>query len=979
MNYKTIVARNQSNGSVGTKACDDAGKARMETIPSKDYILLPMWPADPLFSQDSKSSPDAKYKPSSDGEKKVNDDQEKDKNVSSTNNINTASDGNNTNNINAVSSNVDAVGIEVNAVDPKSSIELPDDLNIPELEDIVYLDDDEDVGAEADMNNLDAFMLITNHKDFQNCLFACFVSQEEPKKAIYALKDLSWIEGLQDELLQFKLQKVWTLVDLPNGKRAISTKWVYRNKKDKRGIVIKNKARLVAQGYTQEEGIDYDEVFAPVARIKAIRLFLAYASFKDFVVYQMDVKSSFLYDDIIFGSTKKSLCTKFEKMMHKKFQMSSVGELTFFLGLPVKQKKDGIFISQDKYTTEILKKFGFTDVKTASTPMETQKLLLKDEDVCACARYQVNPKISHLHAVKRIFSDYAGASLDRKSTTGGCQFLRSRLISWQCKKQTVVANSTTKVKYVAASSCCGQVLWIQNQLLDHGYNFLHTKIFIDNNVNAGDSKLMLLGINLLLLGKVNAARHILTTAVERGLIGFRESLSRVIGGTEALLIPTLFILWLDTVSTDSAKLVPLGKVCTAIKTLKKNTAKALISLLTTITLSTTMVVLESCPKHDMVAYLDKYEGNAEFHEIIDFLTRGSIHHALTVSPVVSTTFVEQFWTSFKSKIINNVRHITAKVAGKPVSISEASIRSDLLFDDANGIDLLPNQAIFDAIQLMGYKGDLTDEGVPSERQSKAQPIPSPTHPSEVHVVPQTDSSPTHPSEVPIVPQTDSSPTHPSEVPVEPQTDPSSRPSPSTIIPDSIPETSGGNLGGHSSSDKSLLGNEGEMTLQSIYDLCLSLCVQSKDCKSVSLKQRLARKRSSKKQWVHKESVSKHERKFAKGEPSVHRDPLFDEIHEDTLDYIETENAQDVGRTSDIVGEEKENDKDVLGTDKEKVSTDRLIVSTDGSKVSTVRQIEGTDRQIEGTDEQRKDSDDHTEEGSAAQTTQPPPTSTIFGV
>ncbi|GJW85073.1 putative ribonuclease H-like domain-containing protein [Tanacetum coccineum] len=132
----------------------------------------------------------------------------------------------------------------------------------------------------------------TNHKDFQNCLFACFLSQEEPKKVIQALKDPSWIEAMQEELLQFKLQQVWTLMDLPNGKRAIGTKWVYRNKKDERGIVIKNKARLVAQGYTQEEGIDYDEVFAPVARIEAIRLFLAYASFKDFMVYQMDVKSA---------------------------------------------------------------------------------------------------------------------------------------------------------------------------------------------------------------------------------------------------------------------------------------------------------------------------------------------------------------------------------------------------------------------------------------------------------------------------------------------------------------------------------------------------------------------------------------------------------------------------------------------------------------------------------------------------------------
>ncbi|GKC08578.1 putative ribonuclease H-like domain-containing protein [Tanacetum coccineum] len=138
----------------------------------------------------------------------------------------------------------------------------------------------------------------TNHKDLQNCLFACFLSQEEPKKVIHALKDPSWIEAMQEELLQFKLQEVWTLVDLPNGKRVIGSKWVFRNKKDERGIMIRNKARLVAQGYTQEEGIDYDEVFAPVARIKAIRLFLAYASFKDFVVYQMDVKSAFLYGKI---------------------------------------------------------------------------------------------------------------------------------------------------------------------------------------------------------------------------------------------------------------------------------------------------------------------------------------------------------------------------------------------------------------------------------------------------------------------------------------------------------------------------------------------------------------------------------------------------------------------------------------------------------------------------------------------------------
>ncbi|GJT61331.1 putative ribonuclease H-like domain-containing protein [Tanacetum coccineum] len=1000
-----------------------------------------------------------------------------------------------------------------------------------------------------------------NHKDFHHCLFACFLSQHEPKKISEALEDESWVDAMQEELLQFEIQKVWILVDLPYGKKAIGTKWVYRNKKDERGVVVRNKARLVAQGHRQEEGIDYDEVFAPVARIEAIRIFLAFASYMGFIVYQMDVKSAFLYgkideevyvsqppgfldpkypkkvykvvkalyglhqaprawyatlstfllkngyrrgtidktlfikkdkhdiilvqvyvDDIIFGSTKKSWCDEFEALMKSKFQMSSMGELTFFLGLQVKQKADGIFISQDKYVAEILKKFDFANVKTASTPIETQKPLVKDEEasdvdvhlyrsmigslmyltasrpdimfaVCACSRFQVTPKSSHLSAVKRIFrylkgkpklglwyprvssfdlesysdSDYAGANLDRKSTTGGCQFLGRRLISWQCKKQTIVATSTTEAEYVAAASCCGQVLWIQNQMLDYGFNFMNTKIYIDNESticivknpvyhsktkhiairhhfirDAYEKKL----IQVLKIHTDDNVADLLTKAfdVSRGLIEFRESLRRVTDGTEALLIPTLFILWLDKVSTDSAKLVPLGKVCTAIETLKKNTAKALISLLTTITLSTTMAVLDSCPKYNMIAYLEKSEGNAEFHEIIDFLTRSSIHHALTISPVVSTTFVEQFWTSAKSKIINNVRHITAKVAGKSVSISEASIRSDLLFDDADGINSLPNQAIFDDIQLMGhldakkkfvmyprfisifldkqlanvpvpldhfpvntltskvfsfmvkkgkhFSGNVTplfasmlvqpteDEGAHSERPSEAQPTPSPAHTSEVPFEPHTDSSPAHTSDV---------------------------------------------------SDQA-------KEIQHLKAQIKKLKKQAKPVikhhrawmQSISLKQRLARKRSSKKQWVHKESVSKQGRKFAKGESSVQGNPLFDEIPKDTVDHMETENAQDVGRTREIVDEDKEIDENILSTedvlstdkekvstDKEKVSTDRPIVSTDGSKVSTDKQIKGTEEQIESTDGQRKGTKDHTGEGSATQATQTP-TSTIFG-
>ncbi|GJS13968.1 putative ribonuclease H-like domain-containing protein [Tanacetum coccineum] len=297
-----------------------------------------------------------------------------------------------------------------------------------------------------------------NHKDQQHCLFACFLSQEEPKKIAEALQDDSWVQAMQEELLQFKLQQVWVLVDLPHGMKVIGTKWVYRNKRDERGVVVRNKARLVAQGYTQEEGIDYDEVFAPVARIEAIRLFLAFASFMGFIVYQMDVKSAFLYgtideevyvsqppgfvdpdhpkkvykvvkalyglhqapralkdimlvqvyvDDIIFGSTKKSWCDEFEALMKSRFQISSMGELTFFLGLQVKQNKAGIFISQDKYVAEILKKFDLVNVKTVITPMKTKVALTKDEEA---VDVDVTPKTSHLNAVKRIFKYLKGKS-----------------------------------------------------------------------------------------------------------------------------------------------------------------------------------------------------------------------------------------------------------------------------------------------------------------------------------------------------------------------------------------------------------------------------------------------------------------------------------------------------------------------------------------------------------------------------------------
>ncbi|GJR29809.1 putative ribonuclease H-like domain-containing protein [Tanacetum coccineum] len=329
MNYKPIVVGNQSNGNAGTKACDDAGKARMETVPGKDYILLPLWHVDPPFSQSSKSSPDAGFKPLEDDE----------------------------------------------------NIELPDDLNMHELEDIVYSDDDEDVGVEADMNNFDAFMPM----------------------------------DVKSAFLYGKIEEEVYVCQPPGFKDPDFSDRVYKVEK-------------VLYGLHQ----------APRAWYETL--------------------STYLLDN--------------------RFQRGKIDKTLFIRRDKVKQKENGIFISQDKYVTEILKKFGFTNVKTASTPMETQKPLLKDKDgeevdvhlyrsmigslmyltssrpdimfvVCACARYQVNPKVSHLRDVKRIFkylkgqpklglwypkdspfdlvaytdSNYAGASLYKKSTTGGCQFL----------------------------------------------------------------------------------------------------------------------------------------------------------------------------------------------------------------------------------------------------------------------------------------------------------------------------------------------------------------------------------------------------------------------------------------------------------------------------------------------------------------------------------------------------------------------------
>ncbi|GJY91619.1 putative ribonuclease H-like domain-containing protein [Tanacetum coccineum] len=359
-----------------------------------------------------------------------------------------------------VSPTVNAAGIVDNVVAENIVYGCADDPNMPELEEIGRFSDAEDDISRVDMDNLDTYFQVNhehgflsttleqrrNHKDIQNCLFACFLSQEEPKKVVQALKDPSWIESSEVELSTIQ----FTQMD-------VNSAFLYGKIEEE--VYVCQHQDLKTQTFLTEGKID------KTLFIKGTK--------GDILLVQVYV------DDIIFGSTKKSLCTEFEKMMHKKFQMSSMGELTFFLGLQVKQKEDGIFYSQDKYVTKILKKFGFSDVKTASTPMETHKPLLKDADVMCLVLILSQLKFQSFHAMKRIFrylkgqpklglwypkdspfdlvaytdSDYAGASLDRKSTTGGCQFLGCRLISWQCKKQTVVANSTTEAEYIAASIC----------------------------------------------------------------------------------------------------------------------------------------------------------------------------------------------------------------------------------------------------------------------------------------------------------------------------------------------------------------------------------------------------------------------------------------------------------------------------------------------------------------------------------------------
>ncbi|GJT76614.1 putative ribonuclease H-like domain-containing protein [Tanacetum coccineum] len=652
MNYEPVTAGNQTNKNASIKD-------NVDEVPTQQYILLPLLYDSPQSSKDAVVD---------DASKKTNEEPANEGYANSTNNTNRDS---------TVSPSISTVGQSFTNVD-----DLPTDPLMSDLEDTIDLlntgifsgaYDDQDVGAKSDLNKLETTINVSHIPTSR-------IHKDHPKDQI--IRDINSATQIRrmTKISEELAMKVWRLVDLPKGKHAIGTKWVYRNKKDERGIVVRNKARLVAQGYTQEERIDYDEVFALVARIEAIRLFLAYASLMGFIVYQMDVKSAFLYstikeevyvcqppgfedpqfpdkvykvyvNDIIFESTKKSLCVKFERLMHKKFQMSSMGELTFFLGLQVMQRDDRIFIIQDKYVADILKKFEFVTIKTASTLIETHKALLKDEEaedvdvylyrsmigslmyltasrpdimftVCACVRFQVTPKVSHLHAVKRIFR-YLKASLDRKSTTVGCQFLCKKFISWQCKKQTIVAKSTTEAEYVAVANCCGQSR-MDGRTCNNKQKCVKSQI----PKRGRDTKIPQSG---------GPPKKFGDEAVHKELGDRMERAATTASSLEA--------------EQDS----------------------------------------DFCDKHNMAAFLKKPEVSEGFHQIVDFLNSTHIKYALTKNPTIYVSLIHQFWqTASASTSKNGEMEITATIDGRVKTVTEASIRRHLKLEDSDGISTYLN-------------------------------------------------------------------------------------------------------------------------------------------------------------------------------------------------------------------------------------------------------------------------------------------------
>nr|GFA60649.1 retrotransposon protein, putative, unclassified [Tanacetum cinerariifolium] len=321
-----------------------------------------------------------------------------------------------------------------------------------------------------------------------------------------ALTQACWIEAMQEELHEFKRLEVWELIPRPDKVMVITLKWIYKVKLNELGGILKNKARLVARGYRQEEGVYFEESFALVARLEAIRIFLAYAAHKNMVVYQMDVKTAFLNGNLreevyvsqpdgFVDSDNPNHVYKLKKALYGLKQaprawydmlssfllyqyfskgsvnptlfirrngndlllMSMMGKISFFLGLQISQNPRGIFINQSKYALESLKKYGFESCDPVDTPMDSSVALTAFAD-----------------------ADHAGCQDTRRSTSVSVKFLGERLISWSSKRQKSAVISSTEAEYIALSGCCAQILWMRSQLSDYGLVFNKIPMYCDN-------------------------------------------------------------------------------------------------------------------------------------------------------------------------------------------------------------------------------------------------------------------------------------------------------------------------------------------------------------------------------------------------------------------------------------------------------------------------------------------------------------------
>nr|GEV89686.1 hypothetical protein [Tanacetum cinerariifolium] len=353
--------------------------------------------------------------------------------------------------------------------------------------------------------------------DLEMCMFALTMSTAEPKNNKEAMADSAWIKAMQEELHQFDRLQVWELVDKPFGKTVIRLKWLWKNKKDEDQTVIRNKARLVAKGYAQEEGIDFEESFAPVARLEAVWIFITYAAHKSFPIYQMHVKTTFLNgplkEEVYVAQSDGFVNPDHPKKVYRprktfyglrQAPRAWYNELSKFLtsngftkGLQIHQSPHGIFINQAKYALEILHKHGMEKGQSIGTPMAMKHKLDADLSGNPVDQTDYSSKIGSLMyltssrpdivqagssfgLIAFLDADHARCIDSRKSTSGGIQFLGDKLVSWMLKKQSCTAMSSAEAKYVALSTSCAQVMWMRTKLQDYGFHYNKFPLYCDS-------------------------------------------------------------------------------------------------------------------------------------------------------------------------------------------------------------------------------------------------------------------------------------------------------------------------------------------------------------------------------------------------------------------------------------------------------------------------------------------------------------------